>query len=372
MLAAVARLAAGRLVLIGVGGIATGREVLEKIRAGASLVQLYTGFALHGPALIPRLKRELLAALDEGGFATRRATPSAPTSGTDMQHLHNFAPLAARYDGFVLDLWGVIHDGVSPYPGAVDCLERLRAAGKRVVLLSNAPRRAADAAAAMRAMGIGDALYTGIVTSGEATHALLRDRSRPGVRRTRPAAVPSRPGARPQRVRRARRRERGRAGGGDVRAQHRPRRQPPARPRSARGRRRCVRAARRGLPMVCANPDLEVIRGGERVICAGALALRYAALGGDVLLGRQAGPGGLSAGARRCSAMPKARVLAVGDALRTDIAGAAAAGLDAAWVLGGIHGAALVGAALAGPDAAEAMARRAGLAPLATLPALRW
>ncbi|MBN9510274.1 MAG: quinone-dependent dihydroorotate dehydrogenase [Alphaproteobacteria bacterium] len=68
MLAAVARLAAGRLVLIGVGGIATGRQVLEKIRAGASLVQLYTGFALHGPALIPRLKRELLAALDEDGF----------------------------------------------------------------------------------------------------------------------------------------------------------------------------------------------------------------------------------------------------------------------------------------------------------------
>jgi dihydroorotate dehydrogenase len=70
MLAEVARLAAGRLVLIGVGGIATGQQALEKIRAGASLVQLYTGFALYGPALIPRLKRELLAALDAGGFAT--------------------------------------------------------------------------------------------------------------------------------------------------------------------------------------------------------------------------------------------------------------------------------------------------------------
>ncbi len=69
MLAAVARLAAGRLVLIGVGGVATGRQALQKIRAGASLVQLYTGFALHGPALIPRLKRELLAALDADGFA---------------------------------------------------------------------------------------------------------------------------------------------------------------------------------------------------------------------------------------------------------------------------------------------------------------
>ena len=70
MLAAVARLAQGRLMLIGVGGIASGRQALQKIRAGASLVQIYTAFALQGPALIPRLKRELLAALDADGFAT--------------------------------------------------------------------------------------------------------------------------------------------------------------------------------------------------------------------------------------------------------------------------------------------------------------
>ncbi len=68
-LAHVARQAAGRLVLVGVGGVASGRAALAKIRAGASLVQLYTGFAYGGPALIPRLKRELLAALDEQGFA---------------------------------------------------------------------------------------------------------------------------------------------------------------------------------------------------------------------------------------------------------------------------------------------------------------
>jgi dihydroorotate dehydrogenase len=69
MLAEVARLAAGRLVLIGAGGVASGRQALAKLRAGASLVQLYTAFALQGPALIPRIKRELLAALTEDGFA---------------------------------------------------------------------------------------------------------------------------------------------------------------------------------------------------------------------------------------------------------------------------------------------------------------
>ena len=70
MLAEVARLARGRLALIGVGGVASGGQALAKIRAGASLVQLYTAFALHGPALIPRLKHELLAALDADGFRT--------------------------------------------------------------------------------------------------------------------------------------------------------------------------------------------------------------------------------------------------------------------------------------------------------------
>ena len=54
-----------------------------------------------------------------------------------MQHLSGFAPLADRYDGFVLDLWGVIHDGVNAFPHAVDCLRRLRNAGKRTLLLSN-------------------------------------------------------------------------------------------------------------------------------------------------------------------------------------------------------------------------------------------
>jgi dihydroorotate dehydrogenase len=68
MLARAFLLARGRLVLIGVGGVFTGQDALMKIRAGASLVQLYTGFAYGGPALIPRLKRDLATALREAGF----------------------------------------------------------------------------------------------------------------------------------------------------------------------------------------------------------------------------------------------------------------------------------------------------------------
>jgi dihydroorotate dehydrogenase len=69
MLARAARLARGRLVLIGCGGVRTGEDALAKIKAGASLVQIYTEFAYAGPALIPRIKRELLKAMQRDGFA---------------------------------------------------------------------------------------------------------------------------------------------------------------------------------------------------------------------------------------------------------------------------------------------------------------
>ena len=77
MLSRVAKLARGRMVLVGVGGVMNGRQALAKLRAGATLVQLYTGFALHGPALIPRIKAELLAALEQDGFANAEAAIGA-------------------------------------------------------------------------------------------------------------------------------------------------------------------------------------------------------------------------------------------------------------------------------------------------------
>jgi dihydroorotate dehydrogenase len=77
LLARVARLAGGRLVLVGVGGVSTGAQALRKLRAGATLVQLYTSFSIEGPALIPRLKRELLAALDREGFDSAAAAVGA-------------------------------------------------------------------------------------------------------------------------------------------------------------------------------------------------------------------------------------------------------------------------------------------------------
>jgi dihydroorotate dehydrogenase len=69
MLARAYLLATGRLTFIGVGGIANGRQALTRIKAGASLVQIYTAFAYRGPALVSQINRDLAAALREEGFS---------------------------------------------------------------------------------------------------------------------------------------------------------------------------------------------------------------------------------------------------------------------------------------------------------------
>jgi HAD superfamily hydrolase (TIGR01459 family) len=283
-----------------------------------------------------------------------------------MRHEAGMAALAREYQGFVVDLWGVVHDGVEAYPGAVDCLARLRNAGKKAVLLSNAPRRAAVAQGAMRAMGIADSLYHGILTSGEATHMMLRDRNDPWF-----AAL----GRRvfhlgPERDRNviegldyARVEEPGAAdfvlntGPDDHRNPTRLEEFEPE----------LEACAAEKLPMVCANPDREVIRGGVRVLCAGALAERYRELGGEVRKVGKPDPA-IYAPVLAMLGVARAEALAVGDALETDIAGAAAAGIASCWVLGGIHGERLQG----DRAAAEEAARLAGLSPVATVPAFVW
>jgi HAD superfamily hydrolase (TIGR01459 family) len=283
--------------------------------------------------------------------------------------LDGFSAIAARYDGFILDLWGVIHDGVKPYPGAVDCLEHLRAAGKSVVLLSNAPRRSSAAEKMLRRMAISQDLYDSILTSGEAVHLALRDRTDPWF-----AALGKRVfHLGPQRDRNV-------VEGLDLALVETPEAADfllntgPDDHRSptdvAAFEAVLQDCARHGLPMICANPDLEVIRGGERVICAGALAARYEQMGGAVRSLGKPDPA-IYGPVLTMLGTAKAVTLAVGDSLRTDISGAAHAGVDSCWVLGGIHGEALGSETVAG-EAASREAAAAGLAPVAMVRAFTW
>ena len=281
-----------------------------------------------------------------------------------MRHLERFRDVAADYDGFVVDLWGVVHDGVNPLPGAPDCLRRLREAGKRVVLLSNAPRRADRAAAMLRTMGIGDDLYDQVLTSGEATRAMLIARDDKFF-----ASLGSRVfHLGPERDRNVLDGVDGVIVGRIEEADWVLNTGPDdEKPEPLEDLMALLhRMAELGLPMVCANPDLEVIRGGVRVICAGLLAAIYGERGGVVRTIGKPDPA-VYGSVLATLGSDRRRTAAVGDALATDMAGARAVGIDGIWVLGGIH------ESLRGkPDEAEEEARNAGLSPVATVPRFGW
>ena len=96
-----------------------------------------------------------------------------------LRLIEGMRELAPRYDGFILDLWGVVHDGVAPFPGVLDCMGRLIDAGKRIVLLSNAPRRADDVVRRIEKIGVPRRLYHGVMSSGEEAWQHLKHRDEP-------------------------------------------------------------------------------------------------------------------------------------------------------------------------------------------------
>lgn len=284
--------------------------------------------------------------------------------------LSGLSAVADRYDGFIVDLWGVMHDGARPYPGACETLRALRARGKRVCMLSNAPRRAVAAAERSARVGVTADLYDHLMSSGEETWQSLNSRADPwyaalGNRVLLYAAEYDRPFLRGLDLVEADRPGdadfllvTGAASGETV----------------ADYEERLAGAIAAGLPMVCANPDLEVIHNGRREICAGALALRYEEMGGAVRYHGKPHPSVYLTCFDLMGLHDRGRILAIGDSLRTDVAGAQGVGIDCVLVTGGIHAEELGAAAGEHPDPA-ALARicaRAGQRPAAAIPHLVW
>lgn len=253
---------------------------------------------------------------------------------SDSRLVEGLAPLAARYDVFLLDQFGVLHDGSAPYPGVLACLEALQAAGKRVIVLSNSGTRQQPNVERMARIGIAPALYDEIVTSGEVARSLLADPP-PELRREEGPGL----------LRCLALGESARAlvAGLDVAVTEDiaaadflllaslgldPL------PRSAFS---AVfdEAHTRNLTLVCANPDIKGVSAAGLIHAPGALAADYAALGGRVVyIGK---PHPLIYRHVLDRLEPQARVLAIGDSLAHDIAGARSVGLASAFVLGGIH-----------------------------------
>ncbi len=288
-----------------------------------------------------------------------------------MKLTTSFAELAPAYDGLIVDLWGVLHDGVTAFPHAVHCLERLRETGTAIAILSNAPRRASEVEAKMNDLGIAPSLYDLVLSSGEVAWRHLKERDDPWYAALGRRCFHLGPD-----------RDRGMREGLDYDFVETPAKADFLLNTGAHMAEDTVETyaheldegLSHGLPMVCANPDLVVVRGGKREICAGLLAQSYEARGGEVRYHGKPHADVYDECLRALNGIERTRLAAVGDSLRTDIAGAAAAGIDAIWVLGGIHAEELgvSDGALPPAERLNALAGQAALKPDAALPLFTW
>ncbi len=247
--------------------------------------------------------------------------------------LDRLADLAGRYDVLLCDVWGVIHDGRRAFVEPCAALAKWREAVGPVVLISNSPRPSPEVIAQLDGLGVPREAYSAIVTSGDVTRGLLAERA-PGpaykIGPDRDAPLYEGTGVRFAPLEDAAFIACTGPVDDDVET-----------PEDYRAV--LTRAAALGLPMICANPDKVVQRGERLVFCGGALAELYETLGGEaVMAGKPYAPIYHAALARAAElaggAVDPARVLAIGDGVATDIAGANAQGLDALFVVGGIHG----------------------------------
>jgi HAD superfamily hydrolase (TIGR01459 family) len=241
--------------------------------------------------------------------------------------------LLARYDVIFCDVWGVVHNGVTAYPLAGDALTRFRDGGGTVILVSNAPVPQDQVQRMLDSRGVARTVCDAIVSSGDIALAHVAEKGYGALHcigpRDRDSALFSRLGARQTDL----------AGADailcsgltdDINE-------------TAESYRPLLEAAHaRALPFVCANPDYVVEVGGKLYLCAGAIADVYQQMGGAVFWAGKphasAYGTALDVAQRlRGGSVPKARILAIGDALRTDLEAAKRMDVDALFIAGGIH-----------------------------------
>jgi HAD superfamily hydrolase (TIGR01459 family) len=276
--------------------------------------------------------------------------------------LSSIAELSPACDAWIVDIWGVMHNGARAFDAAGAACRTFRAGGGIVMLLSNAPRPFSAVAGHMTALGVDPAAYDGGVTSGDATRGLIEGWAGRPLLHIGPE------------------RDKGLFAGLDVKLAPAEEAQAivcsglydDTRETPADYTALFEGFAARRLTMICANPDLVVERGDKLVYCAGALAAAYAQKGGEVVY---AGKPHLPIYERTFAAIdrvagshvPSERILAVGDGLDTDLLGAHRAGLRSVFIASAVH---LPG----GLDARaldELFASRP-FRPIAALPALVW
>ncbi|WP_338504108.1 HAD hydrolase-like protein [Sphingomonas kaistensis] len=249
--------------------------------------------------------------------------------------------LPDRYRLIFCDLWGCVHDGRAIFPGVRETLAAWKRQGRRVLFVTNAPRSADAIRAQLLRLDLDPALDDGIVTAGEAGLAAVRGRP---VGFCGTVADRADLTARGLVIAGSGFSELASAGldVGETVADYAD---------------RLAEWRASGVLMHCLNPDRIVHHMGEVMVCAGALADAYEAMGSRVIWYGKPYPAIYELALALGGSPAKDAVLAIGDGLQTDMAGAAAFGIDAVFVAGGIH---------AGEDARFPD----GWAPVATVPGL--
>ena len=236
-----------------------------------------------------------------------------------------FDALPERYRLILCDVWGVIHDGRALYPGAAERLRQWQGEGRCVVLLTNAPRPANAVEAHLARVGMEDRAWDAVASSGEAGISALSALARP-VKFVGTAADRAILEARGIRIDET----------GPVAdivctgfAE--------GRPNTEDYRAELASLAADGVTFHCLNPDRIVVYGGRLLPCAGALADLYEALGGSVRWYGKPYPAIYEYALAQAGHPAPGQVLAIGDSIQTDMAGAHAMGFDSVFVRGGIH-----------------------------------
>lgn len=281
--------------------------------------------------------------------------------------LDRFSLLASQYDVVLSDVWGIVHNGITAHAEAGAALRRFREGGGTVVFITNAPMPRDAVAKLIAGFGVDPNCYDAIVSSGDVTRVAVAERPGQSMFHIGPE------------------RDKPIFDGLDVRFAPLEQADYVVCTRlfddqaetldDYRDMLAAIRA--RNLFMVCGNPDLVVERGHELVYCAGAIADAYAALGGEVhYAGKPYAPIYSTALALAETAhgkpVARERVLAIGDSVRTDLAGANRFGIDCLFVTAGIHAEELGTREAPDPAALRKLFADAGHLPKAVMRALAW
>jgi HAD superfamily hydrolase (TIGR01459 family) len=286
------------------------------------------------------------------------------------QFISGIQDIVDQYDAFIIDLWGVIHDGRKPYSWSLETLKNLKELKKTTLLLSNSPRRVFASEEHLAKMGLPRDFYDHIYTSGEDTHQGLKNR---------PDAWHQQLGEKLYHI------------GPEF---HFPMYegltyQKTSSPKDAdfilmtgaefprlEDYEADLKAAReRNLPMLCANPDRVVVHDQQIILCCGGVAERYEQMGGNVFYHGKPYPAVYQPVLKLLSGISPSRMLAIGDSLTTDIKGAQSNNIDGALIMGGIHHEDLLTHKNISPDTTQRLAdlcAKKGITPQYALLEMKW